>query len=178
MKTYAIVLIVFGCVAIAILFLCCLCYIGRKKKRPVVAKTIYTPRPPQPVHRDVEKGDISTSSSGLKDGGMVVLGAGAAVAATVATAASNTPQPAVSYPTSGITLQYVQHIPSGPHLCGPFYPPPGFLSTSFAAQQFPQTSPQQWSAPLSPSTQPRLLPSPSPILYGQVPSAIPSPEAA
>ncbi|KAG8386674.1 hypothetical protein BUALT_Bualt03G0173600 [Buddleja alternifolia] len=41
------------------------------------------------VFRDeiLEKDDHKPKSSGLKDGGMVVLGAGAAVAATVATAA-------------------------------------------------------------------------------------------
>ncbi|KAL7087362.1 hypothetical protein ACP275_13G063600 [Erythranthe tilingii] len=102
MKIYAVVLIGCGCVAALLLHLCYLiCKINaRKKKTPTAAlapppppPTALPPPPPpprqQPVidNRDVERGE-KPKSSGLKDGGMVVLGAGAVVAATAAVISS------------------------------------------------------------------------------------------
>ncbi|KAG8371561.1 hypothetical protein BUALT_Bualt13G0100800 [Buddleja alternifolia] len=50
--------------------------------------------------------------------------------------------------SSGISLQYVQNTPSGPHILGPFQPLAGPQSGSFTAQQIALS---QW-LPLSPSS--------------------------
>lgn len=83
MKAYAIALIACGSAAVALLILCCLCKVGRKK-RPTVTATMTARQPPAPqAYRDVERGEKSKSSR-LKDGEMVILaGATAATAAVV-----------------------------------------------------------------------------------------------
>lgn len=93
MKTYAIVLIAFGCVFVAatLLILCCLCNDRGKTKQPAVVGKFNTPYPspppPQPVYFDVERSEKPKTSRGKDGGRMVVLGAGAGVAAAVTTAA-------------------------------------------------------------------------------------------
>ncbi|XP_021894878.1 keratin-associated protein 5-4-like [Carica papaya] len=84
MKAYAIVLIVCGSVAAAILILCCLCKckggsrIGKqgqvRSTRTVASKQSY-------VTRDLEIGETKQSSnkqSGSRDGGMIILSGGEA----------------------------------------------------------------------------------------------------
>ncbi|PIN16640.1 hypothetical protein CDL12_10706 [Handroanthus impetiginosus] len=65
--------------------LCCLCNNGRKKKRPTAAFRAPRPFPRLPPEL-VEKGRENLESSGVKDGGMKILVARVAVAATLATA--------------------------------------------------------------------------------------------
>ncbi|GFY97746.1 hypothetical protein Acr_12g0002870 [Actinidia rufa] len=63
----------------------------RKKKQgtfPTGTWNVTAP-PPQKTYRDIERGE-KVKSSGAKDGGMVVLGAGAAIAATAVAAAGGT----------------------------------------------------------------------------------------
>ncbi|XP_034677761.1 keratin, type II cytoskeletal 1b-like [Vitis riparia] len=72
MKAYAVILIAYGSVAVAILVLSCLCKGDGKRKPP-----------------DMEKGQ-TTKSSDSKDGQMVILaGAGAVIAATAVVTASS-----------------------------------------------------------------------------------------
>ena len=80
MKTYAIVLIVLGSVAAGILTLCCLCSIGRKKKQLPATSQARPSAPRPPSDYDVEKGQTAKTGA-MRDGGMAILGATAAVAA-------------------------------------------------------------------------------------------------
>nr|XP_043626038.1 glycine, alanine and asparagine-rich protein-like [Erigeron canadensis] len=83
MKTYAIVLIDCGSVAAALIFLCGVCNIGKKKKTRVPTSTRpQIIRPPLGTTRDLELGKTSKTTN--NDGGMVIL---AGAAASVATAA-------------------------------------------------------------------------------------------
>ncbi|KAF3442288.1 hypothetical protein FNV43_RR16204 [Rhamnella rubrinervis] len=74
MKAYAIVLMACGSTIAALIILCCLCNIGRTKKKKQIT------RPPVSA-RTVTS---TSASTGKRDGGMVILaGADAAVVASV-----------------------------------------------------------------------------------------------
>ena len=75
MKTYAIVLIVCGSVAAALIVMYCLCNI-RKKKKTEVPTTV---RPPLRTNLDLEMGKTSkTNNSRTNDGDKVILSVAAA----------------------------------------------------------------------------------------------------
>ena len=70
------------------LVLCCPCKGGRKKKQGTLPTSTWnvTAHPRQKAYHDIERGE-KAKSNGAKDGRMVVLGAGATIAATAVTAA-------------------------------------------------------------------------------------------
>ncbi|GMN21802.1 hypothetical protein TIFTF001_043387 [Ficus carica] len=92
MKTYAIVLIVLGSVIAAIIILYWLCGGGRKKKKqsstpnPIPMRSVTTPSVQRSYPADPERGEVSKTAGGTKDGGMAILvgaGAGLATAAVI-----------------------------------------------------------------------------------------------
>ncbi|XP_071907291.1 uncharacterized protein [Coffea arabica] len=82
MNSNAIILIVWGSWIAGILILLCSWEIGRKRKRLPATSHAGTSAPRRPSYDDVEKGQCSA----IRDGGMVVLGATAAVAAATSAA--------------------------------------------------------------------------------------------